>query len=173
MARLPEPPRQGTDEKLLLLEYLDYYRSVVESKVSGISEKKARTSVLPSGWTIAELLKHLVFMERRWLQWGFAGEQVDAPWGDNEGDRPDAPWEVLPEEDVQSLICALMETGARTRAIVEDADLLDRAALGGRFATEAEAPQLVWILLHVLQEYARHAGHLDIQRELVDGRTGE
>lgn len=63
--------------------------------------------------------------------------------------------------------------GRRTRAIVEAHELDERAAVGGRFTTPEEAPQLHWILLHVLQEYARHAGHLDIVRELVDGRVGE
>ena len=51
--------------------------------------------------------------------------------------------------------------------------LTETAAVGGRFTDEASAPQLQWILLHLIQEYARHTGHLDIARELVDGRTGE
>lgn len=63
--------------------------------------------------------------------------------------------------------------GARSRAIVQAHSLAERARVGGRFATAQECPQLHWILLHVLQEYARHAGHLDIVRELGDGATGE
>lgn len=65
----------------------------------------------------------------------------------------------------------LLEQGNRTREIVSRADLADRAPEGPRF--EAEPPALSWILFHVLQEYARHAGHLDIVREMADGDTGE
>jgi hypothetical protein len=67
----------------------------------------------------------------------------------------------------------LDERAARTRTIVEAHQLTDVARLTGRFRDAENAPQLQWILLHLLQEYARHAGHLDIARELVDGTTGE
>jgi hypothetical protein len=67
----------------------------------------------------------------------------------------------------------LRQAGVETRRIAEAHELTDRAALGGRFTDAATAPQLQWILLHLLQEYARHAGHLDIWRELHDGVTGE
>ncbi len=58
-------------------------------------------------------------------------------------------------------------------SIVEAHELTDTAAVGGRFADDASAPQLQWILLHLIQEYARHTGHLDIARELIDGKSGE
>ena len=114
-------------------------------------------------------------MERRWLRWGFAAEQVDSPWGDNAGGEAGAGWEVGPGETFGLLVAALQAGGRRTREIVEGADLGQLAAFGGRF-TEGAAeppPTLAWILFHVLQEYARHAGHLDIVRELADGETGE
>jgi Protein of unknown function (DUF664) len=65
------------------------------------------------------------------------------------------------------------EAAVRTRSIVEAHELTETARPGGRFRDPASVPQLHWIMLHLLQEYARHAGHLDIARELVDGRTGE
>lgn len=67
----------------------------------------------------------------------------------------------------------LHREGRRTREIVLSHELTDLAATGGRFGTEQDTPQLQWILLHVLQEYARHAGHLDIARELADGSVGK
>ena len=67
----------------------------------------------------------------------------------------------------------LDDAAARTRSIVEAHELTDVSALTGRFRDEASAPQLQWILLHLVQEYARHLGHLDIARELIDGQTGE
>jgi uncharacterized damage-inducible protein DinB len=172
---LSEPPKHLGDQTQLFLEYLDYYREVVARKLDGLSEDELRTSRLPSGWTPLELLKHLVYMERRWLRWGFTAEPVDAPWGDNAGDDPEAGWQVGPDETLGLLVASLHAGGRRTREIVTAASGLDQpAALGGRFADgSSEPPTLVWILFHVLQEYARHAGHLDIVRELADGETGE
>ena len=161
-------PTSSDDLRGLLLDYLDFYRSVIGGKVSGVPEEFLYTSRVPSGWTPAGLLNHLVHMERRWLHWGFMAEPVDDPWGDGEGEG----WKT-PKEEVSTLIQQLTAVGHRTREIVESHRLGDHASVGGRFATPAEVPQLHWILLHVLQEYARHAGHLDIVRELTDGSTGE
>jgi uncharacterized damage-inducible protein DinB len=165
----PEPSSTTADPKRLFLDYLDYYRATIEAKLTGLSEAELRHSRLPSGWSPVELLKHLVFMERRWLVWGFEGEPVDAPWGDRANDR----WHVGSEESLDDLLAALHRGGDRTRAIVEAADLLAPGQVGGRFGSDREPPTLVWILFHVLQEYARHAGHLDIVRELADGDVGE
>jgi uncharacterized damage-inducible protein DinB len=167
MPTLPEP---GTtdDVRGLLLDYLDYFRSVVAAKVTGLPADELRSSRVPSGWTPAGLLTHLAFMERRWLQWGFLGEAVSDPWGDSAGDG----W-VTTDDDLATLLARLDQVGARTRRIVEAHSLTEHATPGGRFATPAEAPQLHGILLQVLQEYAHHAGHLDIVRELADGATGE
>lgn len=171
--RLPKPPYGLDDTKVLFLAYLDQYRSIIADKIDGMSEAELRTSRLPSGWTPIELLKHLVFMERRWFRWGFAAEQVDAPWGDNRDGLRDDPWYVGPEETVDELTAALHAGGERTRAIVERAELTTLSAFGGRFADDGPRPTLNWILFHVFQEYARHAGHLDVARELADGRVGE
>ncbi len=163
------PGWETDDPAQVLLGLLDFYRDVVVVKLDGLTEDELRSSRLPSGWTPIELLKHLVYMERRWLRWGFTAEQVDEPWGD---DGPDGRWRVEPDETVDGLVGRLRDGGRRTREIVTGAALTDRAATGGRFTAD-EAPALSWILGHVLQEYARHAGHLDIVRELADGRTGE
>jgi hypothetical protein len=170
---MAKPPHRLSDTKVLFLAYLDQYRSIIADKLDGMSEADLRTSRLPSSWTPIELLKHLVFMERRWFRWSFAGEQVDAPWGDHRDGLRDEPWYVGPEETVEELIAALYAGGQRTRAIVESADLTALSALGGRFGEDDPRPTLNWILFHVFQEYARHAGHLDIARELADGRIGE
>jgi len=167
MTAFPEPGSTA-DVRGLLLDYLDYFRSVITAKVTGLTSDALYRSQVPSGWTPAGLLTHLAFMERRWLQWGFMGEPLSDPWGDSDGDG----W-VTPDDDLTTLLARLEQVGGRTREIVEAHTLTEHATPGGRFASPAEAPQLHWILLHVLQEYARHAGHLDITRELVDGATGE
>jgi uncharacterized damage-inducible protein DinB len=166
--RFPEPA--STDDlRGLLLDYLDFFRGMVAGKLEGLAEAEVRGSVVPSGWTPAGLVVHLTNVERRWLVWGFLGETLQDPWRDQ---AEDGGW-VTPDLSPAQLRTLLDDTAARTRGIVEAHELTETARLTGRFRDEETAPQLQWILLHLLQEYARHAGHLDIARELVDGRTGE
>ncbi|GIH08423.1 hypothetical protein Rhe02_64900 [Rhizocola hellebori] len=168
---MAEPPKSLSDPSELFVAYLDWERSVIARKLAGLTEQELRTAVLPSGWTPIELLKHLVYMEQRWLVWGFAAQQVPSPWGDH--DLQTERWHVGPQETLAELLAALDEVGQKTRAIIAGAKLEDPAAIGGRFQEDGVAPSLSWILFHVLQEYARHAGHLDVVRELIDGDTGE
>jgi hypothetical protein len=169
-----EPPGTLGDPKALLAGYLDYYRSVVLEKLDGLSEEELRGSRLPSGWSPLELLWHLTHVERRWLVWGFRGEDVPDPWGDwgEDGDGA-GRWRVPGDLSVAELVARFRAQCEASRAIVRASGLGERAPVGGRFVTEAETPTLGWILFHRLQEYARHAGHLDIVRELADGVTGE
>ena len=164
----PEPASTG-DLRGLMLDYLDFLRGVVADKVTGLTEDELGSSAVPSGWTPAGLVNHLVNVERRWLRWGFLAEPVPDPWRDG---SEDDGW-VTPTATPAELRALLVASGARTRVIVEAHDLTETAGVGGRFADEESAPQLQWILLHLIQEFARHAGHLDIARELVDGETGE
>ena len=168
MTVFPEPA-STPDLRGLMLDYLDFFRGVVAGKVEGLSDDELRSSVVPSGWTPAGLVNHLVNVERRWLRWGFLAEPVSDPWRDA---TVDDAWDT-PDATPAELRGLLESAGARSRSIVEAHALTETAVVGGRFADEASAPQLQWILLHLIQEYARHAGHLDIARELVDGQTGE
>ncbi|KHL15848.1 uncharacterized protein DUF664 [Mumia flava] len=163
-----EPARSVTDPLALLRDQLDHYRDALERKLDGMSLEDLTSSRVPSGWTPLGLLVHLTYVERRWLVWGFLGEPVVDPWGDS--DPADDGWAVGPGT-YEELLAAFREQVATSRSIVAEADLLDVAATGGRF--ESDPPNLAWILVHLLQEYARHLGHLDIVRELVDGTTGE
>jgi hypothetical protein len=165
-----EPPGTLADPRELLDAYLDYYRDAVLRKIDGAAEQDLRSSRLPSGWTPLALLVHLTWVERRWFRWGFAAEPTEQPWGDR---GPDGAWQVPNGESAAQVRARFVEACARSREAVAGAPLAQRARTGGRFATEAEAPTLAWILFHVLQEYARHAGHLDIARELIDGAVGE
>jgi uncharacterized damage-inducible protein DinB len=171
MTRTPYPEPTATDDlRGVLLDYLDFFRGVVGAKLESLSPEELTSSVVPSGWTPAGLVNHLVNVERRWLEWGFLGERVDEPWRDAaEG----GGWLTPPVESATELETMLDDAAARTRRIVEAHDLTEVSRTTGRFRDEESAPQLQWILLHLMQEYARHAGHLDIARELVDGTTGE
>jgi Protein of unknown function (DUF664) len=163
-----KPDRQLADPKELLLGFLDYYRSWVARLIEDLPDDQLRSSRLPSGWTPLDMLKHLVFMENRWLRWGFRAEQIPDPHGDKD---QAGRWHAGPEESPSGLIAALYAAGERTRAIAAKAELTDISASGGRFndGDPFARPTLAWILTYVLQEYAAHAGQLDVARELSDG----
>jgi uncharacterized damage-inducible protein DinB len=159
-----------SDPAQLLAAYLDFYRDAVLRKLDGLSEGQLRTSLLPSGWTPLELLKHLAHVERRWLRWGFTGEPVSEPWGD---DGPDGRWHVADDESAEDVTAFFLEQCRRSRKIVAVARLTDVASDAGRFVPPAVRPTLSRILFHLVQEYARHIGQLDVVRELIDGAVGE
>jgi uncharacterized damage-inducible protein DinB len=166
----PEPPETLTDPRELLVGYLDWYRDTILRKLEGLPEEELRRSRLPSGWTPLGLLKHLAGVERRWLCWGFAGERVGDP--DLElgaGGR----WHVGPTETADEVKAVYLAECARSRRIVAAAGLQDLPRPGTAFNPSEPHPALIWILFHVLQEYARHAGHLDVVRELADGTVGQ
>lgn len=165
--RFPEPTSATADSGELFARYLDFYRETVLAKVAALDAHDLRTSRLPSGWTPVELLSHLAHMEQRWFVWGFLGEQVPSPWGDDRHSR----WHVSDEVTPDQLVMMLRAVGERTTAVLAGTSLDAVAAVGGRF--QDDPPTLLWICFHVLQEYARHTGHLDIAVELAGGPTGE
>lgn len=158
-----------SDPGELLLGYLDWYREAVRRKIAGLTDEQLRTPVKPLTWSPLGLVKHLGWVERRWMRWGFAAEDVVAypPGGD------EAEWDVPAEQSTRSVLAAYLDEVRRSRTLAAGAAWEDRARVGGRFRTPEEAPTLGRILSHLLQEYARHLGHLDVARELLDGKTGE
>jgi Protein of unknown function (DUF664) len=164
----PSPTDPVASRAEVLLRYLDYFRAVLVSKLEGLPDSELCRSRLPSGWTPVELLKHLTYVELRWLVWGFEGRDIAEPWGDRRDDR----WYVRPDETLDELVTALHLQAAASRAIVETHELAEVGRPSERW-DGADPPTLERVLLHLVQEYARHAGHLDIVRELIDGRIGE
>ena len=164
----PSPMVPAAGHAEVFVGYLDFFRETVLSKVSALAEDELRRSRLPSGWTPLELLKHLRYVELRWIEWGFEGRDVGEPWGDRREDR----WYVAPEETRDDLTAALRTQGAHTRAVICGTDLTAVGAPGPRWEGAPPAP-LERILFHLVQEYARHLGHLDIVTELAGGPTGE
>ncbi len=164
-----EPPRSLGDPKEILLQQLSYYRGTVLAKLDGLRDDQLTASIVPSGWSPLGLLKHLVFVERRWMQWGFEAEQMPDPRGD---EAPNGKgWFVTSDDNVADLTAQWVAIATRTEAVARNAQLTDRARLGGRFFSDP--PTLGWIIAHLLQENARHVGQLDVVRELIDGSVGE
>jgi len=168
----PEPATAVTSRAEVFLWYLDYFRSRLVAKLESLPGGEPRRSRLPSGWTPIELLKHLAHVELRWLEWGFEGRDVADPWADNWADNKAGRWHVAAAESLEDLVAALYAQAARTRAVVESHDLAETGQPGERW-DGADPPALERVLLHLLQEYARHVGHLDIVSELAGGPCGE
>ncbi len=162
----PEPTSPAPSRSELFLDYLDYFRSEVVRRIEALPAQEVRSSRLPSGWTPLQLLHHLTYAEMRWIEWGFEGRPVDDPWGDGD------PWHVPVGTSREDLVRALGTRAARTRAVVGSRDLDERGAPGPRWDGAAPAT-LERVLFHLLQEYARHAGQLDVVAELAGGPTGE
>ncbi|WP_431981781.1 DinB family protein [Streptomyces qinglanensis] len=168
-----EPAPTLADPHGLLEGYLDYYRGTLLRKAAGLPEEELRAARLPSGWTPLELIRHLQHVEQRWLNWGFMAESVPRPWGDHGTGEAADRWQVPEGTSTQEVLDAYSAQCDRSRQITAGGRLDRRAATGGCFPTEAEAPTLAWILFHLLQEYARHVGQLDVVVELAGGGTGE
>jgi uncharacterized damage-inducible protein DinB len=163
-----EPEKHGPAGASRWTAYLDWVREDIAATVLALPDDVRRSSTLPSGWTPIELLSHVLHMEQRWFVWGFLGEPVDEPWGDWTIDEPwgqdDARWVVAEDVTAEGLAARLTAMGARTAAILRDFPLEATASPGGRFAEDP--PSLEWICFHVLAEYARHAGQLDVAVEI-------
>jgi uncharacterized damage-inducible protein DinB len=165
---LPAPTSPLATRAEVFTSYLGYFRSRLISKLNSLEPEALRTSLLPSGWTPIELLKHLRFVERRWLEWGFEGHKIADPWGDEQNGR----WHVGPEETLADLVAALQAQADLTASIVATHDLAEVGHGGERWKGAAPA-SLERVLFHLVQEYARHLGQLDVITELAGGEVGE
>jgi uncharacterized damage-inducible protein DinB len=165
----PEPTDPASSRAEVFLRYLDFFRDRVIGKLRGLPPTELHESRLMSGWAPIELMKHLQFVEMRWLEWGFEGQDVAEVWGE----RRDGRWYVGPDESLDDLATALRTQGERTRALVGRHDLEDVGRPGDRWGDGNKPPTLERVLFHLLQEYARHVGQLDIVSEISGGLLGE
>src|SRR5262249_1018875 len=151
-------PRALGDEKQTLLDFLNYSRQAVIRKAEGLSEHDARRSLVGSGTSLCWLLKHLTACEAYWFEWAFPGLDVQVATEPVEAARRD------------TLISAYHAAIDRSNELVaESEDLMTRCRRAG---VASEPMTLRWVLVHMLQETARHAGHADILREQLDGSVG-
>jgi uncharacterized damage-inducible protein DinB len=153
-------------EKDFLARFLDDVRAGVVWKVEGVSDEDARLPRTASGTSIGGLVKHLAWVERGWFRWRLAGEEIGAPWAD---DDPDADLRMEPEETLADVLELYAAACDESRAVFADHDLDDVTT-----NHSVRGPvTLRWIALHMIDETARHCGHLDILREQLDGATGD
>ncbi|MDT0341689.1 DinB family protein [Streptomyces litchfieldiae] len=156
-------------EKECLRAALDRHRDVVLWKLEGLDDEQARRVVTPLGNSLLGLVKHLGGAELGWFCLTFGRETGPLPFDPAVGDGSDL--RVGAGESVQDVVDFYVRArGTADRAI----DALDLDDLGTAFAFFGGATvSLRWALVHMLEETVRHAGHMDIVRELVDGATGD
>ena len=104
----PSPTIPADSRAEVFLRYLDFFRTRVTAKIQAMPDAELRSSRLPSGWTPLELVKHLRYVELRWLVWGFEGRDVGDPWGDRDGDGFEFGFGKVAHDSQRSLdsICA-------------------------------------------------------------------
>ncbi len=148
------PPALDTDERSTLVSQLQFQRDSFVRKLAGVDEQEAAVSPVQSGTTLLWLANHLAGAEATWVLERFAGEPEPAL-------EPPAP-------DVEGALVRYQSLWPRIDAVVAGAGLDDQCpAFDGR-----PVVNMRWILVHLIEEIARHAGHADILRELIDGQTG-
>ncbi len=158
------------DERAILIRFLDYARDTVHAKCAGLSEADARRAPLPGSplTTISGLVSHLRWVECWWIDATLLGGVIDAPWTDED---PDREFRIAVEVPLAQLLAEYRAACDRHRELVAalDLDTPSRGELGWR----TEPVTLRWVLFHLVEETARHNGHIDILRELADGTRGK
>ena len=154
----PEFPQPSPDERELLLRWLAYLRGSVLRNIEGLSDDQARWTPPGSLIPLIGIVNHLTRVEWRWIDGSMRGQQVSRT---EEEFRPDE------ELTVTVAVTAYTERARATEAAVRAMPSLTEPS------REEDGSDLRWVLLHLINETARHAGHADAVRELLDGTTGE
>jgi len=165
------------DESRMLLGFLQYQRDSVLKIVEGLPESAWQTPIVPSGWTVAGMLWHLGGVEHHWLQHVTTGVTEEPPAGEEAGDEEEGTYDPRPPSRATAsadLIASYRDECRRSDEVLAITPLF-AAPRGLRFHPDAEYTKQItnvrWIVLHVIEETAAHSGHLEIARELLDGKN--
>jgi uncharacterized damage-inducible protein DinB len=165
-----DDPRDTDVERTTLIEYLRVYRLTLEMKCADLdADQLARRSVPPSTMSLLGLIRHMAAVEHNWFRRVMAGEDVARLYVSDE-DR-DADWNGAvadPAVVTDAWAAWRREVAFAEELVTTTSDLGARGRQRGR-----SAPQLREILIHMIEEYARHCGHADLLRERIDGRVGQ
>ena len=167
----PADPGRRSDERTTLTEFVDFLRSVLLRKGSGLTTDQLASTTAASTLTIGALIRHMTFVEHHWFDNVFAGLPVREPWTSADWDA-DQDWEMTTARGMTfaELRADFDDACQRSRSHVSAASSLEVLAVGG---DSADPTSLRWILVHMIEEYARHCGHADLLRESIDGRVGD
>lgn len=153
-------------EKAMLEAFLDAMRLAVMRKLDGVTEEEARSTPTVSSQSLLGIVKHLAWTERRWFHESLGDSPIEDPklWGDGTEEFS------VGAETKASLVGYYHQQCAKSRALTASVSSLDHVIVSERFGNRVS---LRWIMIHMIEETARHAGHADIIRESIDGRLGD
>lgn len=168
MATISEDPT--ADEFTTLTQSLDLQRAILRWKCAGLDADAMAATPTASTMHLAGLLKHLTVVEEGWFAHHFAGQDHSEPWASVDwAADPDWEWRTAADDDPDELLATHAVACDRSRSVVAAASSLDQRAVG---ESHRGPVTLRWILVHMIEEYARHNGHADLIREGIDGAVG-
>lgn len=172
MSQPPVEPTGAPNERQGLEEFLDYYREVMRRKVIGLDSAALNKTVAASSLTLGGIIKHLSLVEEQWFVEDILGQELSEPWAsiDWQADR-DWDFESASADTPDYLLTLHAEACEQSRQILAGIDDLD--TLVARMPSSGDRFNVRWVLIHMIEEYARHVGHADLIRESIDGATGD
>jgi uncharacterized damage-inducible protein DinB len=171
---MPRPlQRTNADELTTLCDSLDRQRAAMVNRFSGLTPEQLARSLAPSPLTLAGLIKHLALVEDSWFQDDLLGRRLPEPWASAPW-HEDRDWEFnsAVDDTPETLLGLYSVACERSRAAVAELGALDARSVKPT-RREKEPFSLRWLLIHMIEETARHRGHADLIRESIDGYTGE
>ena len=178
MTELTPLPSVRSPERQTLEEFLDFFRSVFIRKADDLDDAQARVRVGASDLDLLGLVRHISGVERWWFQQALDGSDAADRWHNPEDpDDPDSDFHHRPQDTLAEAVGAWHEDVAASRRITTAHDSLDDLTaidVGPPDNPDRYGPRsLRWLLVHMIEEYARHCGHADLLRETIDGSTGD
>ncbi len=167
----PRPPLAlAADEPEMLTQFLEYYRDELLGRAADLTPAQLNTTTGASTLTLGGLIKHMATVEDWWFEYRFAGRDEPEPGRSAPEDEPDWDFDSAADDTPDQLATWYLSSCARSRHVVASATSLDD--LSARTNIHGEHWNLRWILVHMIEEYARHCGHADLIRESIDGVVG-
>jgi uncharacterized damage-inducible protein DinB len=161
-------PDWASDERTTLIQFLRYQRTTLERQAFGLTDGQAATaSVAPSILTLTGLLRHMTEVERNWFRRVFAGENTSPEYYTDE--RPDGDLEVDATISLATTLDTWRAEVALSDSILDGVSDMDQLAEGR--SRHGGQPNMRWVMVHMIEEYAQHCGHGDLIRERIDGAT--
>ena len=169
-----EPPI-ASDELATLLGFLDFQRATLEWKCRNLGAIDLQKKITVSSMTLGGILKHMAYVENHWFSEWLMGREKLAPLREVDSSQDhDWDWNSAANDTPEHLLKLWLDACALSRLNVLSAlEMGNLGQLAKRTWPNGESPSLRWILVHMIEEYARHNGHADLLRESIDGQVGE
>jgi hypothetical protein len=166
---LPSEPAFAVDERATLVGFLDYYRVVLLRKAAGLTRAQLAVTLPPSDMTLGGLIKHMALVENNWFVRNWQRADPGEPWSSVDWDSdPDWDFHSAADDEPEQLLALYTSSIERSREAIDGCnDLAATEESRGRVIS------LRWMLVHMIEEYARHCGHADLLRQSIDGAVGD